>query len=81
MHQHVAGIDLPLRFHALVPLDLHHVLDGHAHVEDQALHLGVVLNGLFDVILDLVLIAGIGMDDIPARLFAVFSHGCLLTRS
>ena len=73
-HQHVARIHFALRLDALVALDLHHVLHGDADVEDQVFH-AVVLNRLFDIILDLVLVAGIGMYHIPARFFAVFGHG------
>ena len=63
-NQQVAGEHLLLDDLLAVVLELDHILDGDRHLVDATLHVHRVDAGL-EVLLDLVLVARLGVDDIP----------------
>src|SRR4029079_17622947 len=65
LHEDVARIDLLLDGVALARADLDLVLHRDEHLEDLVLH-AHRLDAVLEVRLDLVLVARVGMDDIPA---------------
>src|SRR3954463_11085743 len=68
VHQHVAGHGPLLHRDLLVVLHLLHRLRRHDDLPDRA---GLVEGGhpVLEVLLDLVLVSGIGVDDVPAKHF------------
>src|SRR6266849_4591037 len=66
-HQDVAGEDSLLHVAALAVLDLDLVLHRDEHLQDLVLHVHG-LDPLLEVLLDLLLVAGVRVDDVPLRL-------------
>src|SRR5215213_1422318 len=67
LDEHVARVDLLLDGHALAGADLDLILFRHEHLEDLVFH-AHRLDAVLEVGLDLLLVARIGMDDVPALL-------------
>src|SRR5205823_13938258 len=65
--QDVAREDSLLNMAALAVLDLDLVLHGDEHLQDLVLHVHR-LDPLLEVLLDLLLMAGVRVDDVPLRL-------------
>jgi hypothetical protein len=66
VHEHVARQDALLRLHLLTVLRLHHLLGRDDHPAET----GLLVHGddpVLEIGLDLVLVAGIGVDDVPAE--------------
>ena len=73
-HQHITGKGFMLGGDPLAIPDFHNLFGGNDHLLDEVLH-AVIFHRFFQVVLDLVFIAGIGMHHIPfqgAR--SVFCH-------
>jgi hypothetical protein len=64
LHQHIAGKDLLLDGAPLAVLDLDLFLGRHDHTEDLILHLHR-LDAMHEVLLNFILVARVGMDDVP----------------
>src|SRR5690348_16539480 len=70
LHQHVAGVDLPLLVFLLAVLDLHHHLGGDQRLPDRLVPVGprVFLDAAVDQRAHLVLVSRGGLDRVPAVL-------------
>src|SRR5215471_15414336 len=67
LDQDVSGKDPLLNVAALAVFDLDLVLHGDEHLEDLVLHVHG-LDPLLEVLLHLLLVSGVGVDDVPLRL-------------
>src|SRR5690606_33961798 len=73
LDQHVTGEELALAATLLAAAHHHHFFSGHQHVAEQVLHAGQ-RDALFQRLLHLALEAGVGVNHVPALVFATCRH-------
>src|SRR5579872_617684 len=75
LDEHVAGIDLLLDFAPLAVFELDLFVHRHEHSIDEVLHVHG-LDAAFEIRLDLVLVTGVRVDDVPLPV-RIYGSGCI----